>query len=87
MLRERRTRCGKAKIELSIASQIRKCMCTVLFTIPNTNVLFSSCYKTNEVVIQLYEYRGKHEGRVEVCSKTVSLQDDELYATEEYTSE
>lgn len=52
------------------------------------NVCDSPCSKTNEVVIKLYEYRRKDESdRVEICSKTVSLSDEELYIENTYTSE
>lgn len=50
----------------------------------------SSCDKTKEIVIQLYEYRRKYgvvKDKVQVLSKTVSLQDDELYTEKKYESE
>lgn len=50
----------------------------------------SSCDKTKEVVIQLYEYRSKYwvlKDKIQVLSKTVSLQDDELYTEKKYESE
>ena len=45
---------------------------------------------TNEVVIKLYEYRRKYwvlKDKVQILSKTVSLQDDELYTEKTYESE
>lgn len=51
------------------------------------DVCDSPCYNTNEVVIQLYEYRDNREDNAVVCSKAVLLQNDELYRTEVYISE
>lgn len=54
----------------------------------DADVCVSPCFKTNEVVIKLYEYRRKDESdKVEVCSRTVSLRNDELYMENTYTSE
>ena len=56
----------------------------------NTDVCDSPCYKTNEILVQLYENRRKNRGgndKVEVCSRKVSLLDDVLYTENTYTSE
>ena len=50
----------------------------------------SPCDKAEEVVIELYEYRRKYKlakDKVLVLSKTVSLQNDELYTEKKYESE
>lgn len=54
------------------------------------NVFDSPCDKTKEIVVQLYEYRRKYgvvKDKVQIFSKTVSLQDDVLYTEKTYTSE
>ena len=55
----------------------------------DANVCDSPCDETNEIVIQLYEYRRKYgvvKDKVQVFSKTVSLQYDEVYREEIYHS-
>ena len=54
----------------------------------DTNVWDSSCDKTKEILIQLYEYRRRDErDKVEICSKTVMLENDVLHTENTYTSE
>ena len=54
----------------------------------DANVCDSPCDETKEIVIQLYECRRKYgvKKKKEVFSKTVSLQDDEVYMEEIYHS-
>ena len=55
----------------------------------DANVCDSPCDETKEIVIQLYEYHRKYgivKDKVQVFSKTVSLQDGEVYREEIYHS-
>ena len=47
----------------------------------------SSCNKTKEVIVELFEYRGLVSKKVPIHSVKVMLDDDELYTEKKYTSE
>ena len=89
------TRQVKHEIRRSRESTIRRVSnekmsvhCFVQYS--DTNVWDSSCDKTKEILIQLYEYRRKYwilKNKVQVLSKTVLLQDNELYTEKTYESE